>query len=103
MLEASDRSAIRIQLKIPNLYLSKRKGATETYRLHLFYIYKILKEREFYLFFLQILLMSSRVLPFVSGTQHQTKKAAATQMMPYKLYANIGLKSYSAGNVDDTI
>ena len=64
---------------------------------------KILKEREFYLFFLQSLLMSSKVLPFVSGTQRQTKKAAVTQMIPYKLYANIGLKSYNAGNVDDTI
>ena len=68
-----------------------------------FYIHKILKERVFYLFLLQSLLISSRVLPFVSGTQRQTKKAAATQMMPYKLYANIGLKSYSAGNVEDMI
>ena len=50
-----------------------------------FYIHKILKEREFYLFLLQSLLISSRVLPFVSGTQRQTKKAAAMQMMPYKI------------------
>ena len=103
MLEASDRSAIRIQLKLQNVYLSKKEKVQPIVSVAPFYIHKILKEREFYLFLLQSLLISSRVLPFVSGTQRQTKKAAAMQMMPYKLYANIGLKSYSAGNVEDMI
>lgn len=53
--------------------------------------------------FFQSLLISSNVFPFVSGTQRHTKIAAATQIMPYKLYANIGLKSYNAGNVEETI
>ena len=56
-----------------------------------------------YLFFFQSLLISSSVFPLVSGTQRQTKRAAATQMIPYKLYANIGLKSYNAGKVEDTM
>ncbi len=33
-------------------------------------------------YFLQSLLISSRVLPLVSGTKRQTKTAAITQMMP---------------------
>lgn len=36
----------------------------------------------FYFFFFQRLLMSSRVLPLVSGTSFHTNSAAATQMMP---------------------
>ena len=35
-----------------------------------------------YLFFFHSLLISSNVLPFVSGTQRQTKIAAATQIIP---------------------
>ena len=52
--------------------------------------------------FLQRAVMSSKVLSFVSGTHFHTNSAAMRQMMPYKLYANIGLKSYNAGNVDET-
>lgn len=33
-------------------------------------------------FFFQSLVMSSKVLPLVSGTRRQTKTAAITQMMP---------------------
>ncbi len=33
-------------------------------------------------YFFQSLVMSSRVLPLVSGTRRQTKTAAITQMMP---------------------
>lgn len=36
----------------------------------------------FYFFFFQRLLMSSRVLPLVSGTSFHTNSAATTQMMP---------------------
>ncbi len=47
--------------------------------LHLF---KPTLKQSLYLFFLQSLLMSSKVLPFVSGTQRHTKIAAATQIIP---------------------
>ena len=52
-------------------------------------------------YFFQTFSISSNVLPFVSGTKRHTNNAAITQMLPYKLYANIGLKSYRAGKEDE--
>ena len=38
--------------------------------------------------------ISSRVLPLVSGTRRQTKMAAMMQMAPYSAYAKKGLQVY---------
>ena len=42
-----------------------------------------------HLLFFQRLLISSNVLPFVSGTSFQTNTAARIQMTPYRPYANM--------------
>lgn len=47
---------------------------------------RFLWKQPYFLFLLSFhsLVMSSSVLPFVSGTSFQTNRAAATQMIPYK-------------------